>query len=81
MMALRFTYSNRRDDQIVLRVSPRALDRAFAATDPDLYRTVSNGRHRARVAMLQGLKVIPVIVYRNNAAEVHQVLSRFASPR
>jgi hypothetical protein len=111
-MALRFSCSNRREDQVILRVSPRALDRAFAATDPQFYASVSiakvarllelpaderipapiigaydgrigfeNGRHRARAAMLQGLKVIPVIVYRDNAAAVRELLARFRKAR
>jgi hypothetical protein len=109
-MPLRFTCSGRRDDQTFLRVSPRALDRAFAATDPQFYASVSgdrvaqlmelpadecikapiigvcdgrigfeNGRHRARAAMLQGLRVIPVIVDRDNAAEVRDLLAGFRS--
>ena len=107
-MSLRFTCSGRRDGAIILRVSPHALDRAFAATDPQFYASVSadrvarlmelptdecikapivgvcngricfeNGRHRARAAMLQGLKVIPIIVDRSNAVEVRELLARF----
>jgi hypothetical protein len=107
-MPLRFTCSGRRADQTFLRVSPRTLDRAFAATDPQFYASVfagrvarlmelpadecikapiigvcngrigfENGRHRARAAMLQGLRAIPVIVDRNNAAEVRELLARF----
>jgi hypothetical protein len=38
-----------------------------------------NGRHRARAAMLQGL-TIPVIVDRDNAAEVRELLARFKVP-
>jgi len=89
---------------------PRALDRAFATTDPQFYASVrdgwvaqlmelpadepirapivgaydgricfENGRHRARAAMLQGL-TIPVIVDRDNAAEVRELLARFKVP-
>jgi hypothetical protein len=107
-MPLKFTSGYLRDDQTVLRVSPRALDRAFAATDPKVYRTISevkvtwmlkhldgqtfrapivgvldgricfeNGRHRARVARRQGLKVIPVIVDKDNVAAVRELLARF----
>jgi hypothetical protein len=96
------------DDQIILRVNPRALDRAFAATDPLFYASVvsgrvdqlmampaderirapvigategrlvfKNGRHRARAALLQGHKVIPVIVDKDNVAEVRKLLARF----
>ena len=36
-----------------------------------------NGRHRARVALLQGRKVPPVLVPKDNVAEVREVLSRF----
>jgi hypothetical protein len=107
-MPLKFTGSNRRDDQTILRVSPRALDRAFAATNPAFYRTVSevkvtwmmkhldgktlkapilgvldgrihfeNGHHLARAARRQGLKVIPVIVDKDNVAAVRELLARF----
>ena len=109
-MTIRFTCSGRCEDQTILRGSTHALDRAFAATDPLFYATVSdgkvtrlmelptdarikapiigvfeghlcfeNGRHRARAAMLQGLKVIPVIVDKENAAEVRQLLTRFST--
>jgi hypothetical protein len=33
--------------------------------------------HRARAALLQGLKVIPVIVDKDNVAEVRALLARF----
>jgi hypothetical protein len=100
------------EDQVILQVSPRALDRAFAATDPRFYASVvsarvkqlmampadervrapvigategrlvfKNGRHRARAALLQGLKVIPVIVDKDNVAEVRALLARFKRPR
>jgi hypothetical protein len=36
-----------------------------------------NGRHPARAAVLLGRKVIPVIVYRDNVAEVRELLARF----
>ena len=36
-----------------------------------------NGRHRARVARRQGLKVIPVIVDKDNVAAVRELLARF----
>ena len=39
-----FTCEGRCDDQTILRVSPRALDHTFAATDPELYASVSDGR-------------------------------------
>jgi hypothetical protein len=38
-MALKFDCSlRRREDEVVLRVSPRTLDRALAATNPEFYR-------------------------------------------
>jgi hypothetical protein len=109
---MRFTCSFRRDDQTILRVSPGALDRAFAATDPQLYASVhpgkvahlmalpadarinapvigvydgrlifENGRHRARAALLLGLEAIPVIVDKDNVAEVRGLLARFKRNR
>ena len=106
---LKFDSSLRRGkDEVVLRVSPYALDRAFAATDPEMYQSVhdgkvaqlmklpegtrvpapkiaacdgrlgfEDGRHRARVAKLQGLKVIPVLVPKDNVADVRQLLAKF----
>ena len=106
-MTIRFR-CNHDGGKIVLRVSTGALDRAFAATDPEFYRSVStakvdrmlswpdgarlqapivgahegrlsfqNGRHRARAALLQGSRTIPVIVDRDNADEVLAVLAKF----
>jgi hypothetical protein len=103
-MAIRFTCGNRSDNETILRVSTRALDRAFAATDPEMYALsenkiaflmdelagqvitapvigvyegqliFENGRHRARVALRQGVKVIPVIVEKDNVAAVRDLL-------
>ena len=42
-MTLRF-HCNRGGDEVVLRVSPATLDRAFAATDPELHGSVSAGK-------------------------------------
>lgn len=107
-MALHF-HCTRRDDQVVLQVSTRALDRAHAATDPQQYLRIGAGgaaslmqwstddepirapqisvydgqlsftdsRHRARAALLQGRKVIPVIVHRDNVADVRALLAQF----
>ena len=105
---MRFTCSNRRDYETILRVSPRTLDLAFAATDPRLYALVrpgrveqlmkvpdesplgapsiwvadgclhfENGRHRARAAMLLGLRTIPVVVDPDNVTAVRELLARF----
>ena len=106
-MALRFTCAFRRDDEVILRVNPAALDRAFAATDSEFHASVHdgkvdelmqpidepikapivgacdgqiyfvNGRHRARAAMRLGLRVIPIVVDHDNAAEVRALLERF----
>jgi hypothetical protein len=43
-MPLKFRCQYRRDDQVILRVSPRALDCAFAATDPLFYASVNTLR-------------------------------------
>jgi hypothetical protein len=105
-MALCF-HCRRLEGEVVLRVSNRALDRAFAATDPGMYQLdprkiewmlafpdgtrlrapriaaqdgrigFINGRHRARAALLQGLKVLPVLVFKDNVAQVREVLARF----
>jgi hypothetical protein len=40
-----------------------------------------DGRHRALVAKLQGLKAIPVLVRADNVAEVRQLLSKFSGKR
>jgi hypothetical protein len=40
-----------------------------------------DGRHRALVAKLQGLKVLPVLVHADNIAEVRQLLSKFSGKR
>ncbi len=37
-------HCSRRDDEVILRVSPRALDRAHAATDPHCYLSVDDRR-------------------------------------
>jgi ParB-like chromosome segregation protein Spo0J len=36
-----------------------------------------NGRHRARAALLQGLKTIPVVVDKDNVVEVRALLAKF----
>jgi hypothetical protein len=102
----------RREDEVVLRVSPHALDRAFQATaDPGLYELddwrlerllempegtrvaapkigaldgricFEDGRHRARIAKLQGRKVIPVLVRKDNITEVRELLSKFSGKK
>jgi hypothetical protein len=43
--------------------------------------TFENGRHRARAALLLGLKAIPVIVDKDNVAEVRGLLARFKRAR
>jgi hypothetical protein len=48
---MRFDCSYRRDDQTFLRVSPGALDRAFAATSPRFYASV----HPGKIAQLMAL--------------------------
>ena len=111
LMHLKFTCQPRRDNQLLLRVNPATLDRAFAATDPLLYGSVSEGKvgkfmaleipadsdglsapvvgvtdgrieiedglHRARAAARLGLKAIPVIVHKDDVAELRAVLAKF----
>jgi hypothetical protein len=112
-MTIKFDCSlRRREDEALLRISPYSLDRAYAATDPEMYQSVhdgkvawlqrlpeatrvpapkigategriwfEDGRHRARVAKLQGRKVLPVLVHKDNIAEVRQLLSKFSEKR
>jgi hypothetical protein len=44
LMHLKFTCQPRREGQTTLRVNPATLDRAFAATNPLLYGSVSEGK-------------------------------------
>jgi hypothetical protein len=50
-MPLKFRCQYRRDDQVILRVSPRALDRAFTATDPLFYASVNTFKVRQLMAI------------------------------
>jgi hypothetical protein len=38
---------------------------------------VQNGRHRARAALLLGRKTIPIVVDKDNVAELRELLARF----
>jgi hypothetical protein len=42
-MTIKF-YCARRDDEMMLTVSPLALDRAFATTNPEQYQSVCDGK-------------------------------------
>ena len=71
-------YTSVRDGLVARLMQYRSEERIKApiieAYDGRLY--FQNGRHRARAALRPGFKVIPVVVYKKNVAEVRELLAR-----